>query len=150
MYTAALIGWDPAIPPSIWTRYTRALLVSKDRRHLLVTLWYNDKYVAFIFFVLKCCSIFTSLGWIIFCFKVFSKLDCRKIISGAWHWLESSMSGPMITRVLWFYRCQILILDTLFFWAILGAFVFRVCYDISVTKIQTIQNIQKIWANLTF
>ncbi len=31
----------PAIPPSprIWTRYTRALLVTKDRRHLLVTPW---------------------------------------------------------------------------------------------------------------
>jgi hypothetical protein len=27
----------PAIPPRIWTRYTRALLVIKDRRHLLVT-----------------------------------------------------------------------------------------------------------------
>ncbi len=38
MCTAALIGWGPAIPPSprIWTRYTRALLVSKDRRHILV------------------------------------------------------------------------------------------------------------------
>jgi hypothetical protein len=43
MCIAALIGWDPAIRPSplprIWTRNSRALLVSKDRRHLLVTPW---------------------------------------------------------------------------------------------------------------
>jgi hypothetical protein len=34
-----LSGWDPATPPCppIWTRITRALLVSKDRRHLFVT-----------------------------------------------------------------------------------------------------------------
>jgi hypothetical protein len=37
--TAVLIVWDPATPPSprIWTRITRALLVSQDRRHLFVT-----------------------------------------------------------------------------------------------------------------
>ncbi len=38
IYTAVLIGWDetPQLPPSprIWTRITRALLVSKDGRHL--------------------------------------------------------------------------------------------------------------------
>ncbi len=41
MCTAVLIGWDPATPPSPrnWTSITRALLVSKDRRHLLVTPW---------------------------------------------------------------------------------------------------------------
>ncbi len=33
--TAVLIGWDHATPPS----YTRALLVSQDRRHLFVTPW---------------------------------------------------------------------------------------------------------------
>ncbi len=34
-----LLRWDLATPPSprIWTRITRALLVSKDRRHLFVT-----------------------------------------------------------------------------------------------------------------
>ncbi len=40
MCTAVPIGWDPATPPpspSIWTRITRAILVSKDRRHLFVT-----------------------------------------------------------------------------------------------------------------
>jgi hypothetical protein len=39
MCTAVLIGWGPATPPlpSIWTHITRALLVSKDRRHLFVT-----------------------------------------------------------------------------------------------------------------
>ncbi len=40
--TAVQIGWDPAtatspIPPH-WDSYTRAFLVSKDRRHLFVTL----------------------------------------------------------------------------------------------------------------
>jgi hypothetical protein len=40
MCTAVLIGRDPATPPYhlIWARITRALLVSKDRRHLFVTL----------------------------------------------------------------------------------------------------------------
>ncbi len=39
MCTAVLIGWDPATPslPPHWDSYTRALLVSKDRRHLFVT-----------------------------------------------------------------------------------------------------------------
>ncbi len=34
----------PQLPPSprIWTRNTRALLVSKDRRHLFVTPWCSD------------------------------------------------------------------------------------------------------------
>jgi hypothetical protein len=43
MCTAVLIGWGPATPPPprIWTRITRALLVSKDRRHLFVTPWWN-------------------------------------------------------------------------------------------------------------
>jgi hypothetical protein len=42
--TAALIGWDPATPPPSslpphMGSYTRALLVSQDRRHLFVTPW---------------------------------------------------------------------------------------------------------------
>ncbi len=41
MCTAVLTGWDPQTPPRIWTRITRALLVSTDRRHLFVTPWYN-------------------------------------------------------------------------------------------------------------
>jgi hypothetical protein len=45
MCTAVLIGWDHPTPPlsRIWNRITRALLVSKDRRHLFVTpcLWYS-------------------------------------------------------------------------------------------------------------
>jgi hypothetical protein len=39
--TAVLIGWDPEpppIPPHLGS-YTRALLVSQDRRHLFVTPW---------------------------------------------------------------------------------------------------------------
>ncbi len=45
--TAVLIGWDPAIsptpslPPHL-DSYTRTLLVSKDRRHLVVTPWLWD------------------------------------------------------------------------------------------------------------
>ncbi len=38
--TAVLIDWDPATPPPLSTHlgsYKRALLVSKDRRHLFVT-----------------------------------------------------------------------------------------------------------------
>ncbi len=38
--TALLIGWDPATPPPLPPHlgsYTRALLVSQDRRHLFVT-----------------------------------------------------------------------------------------------------------------
>ncbi len=44
MYTAVLIGWDPTTPPlpRIWTRITRALFVSQDRRHLFVTPWFQD------------------------------------------------------------------------------------------------------------
>ncbi len=44
MCTAVLIGRDPAttpIPPHL-DSYTRALLVSKDRRHLFVTLCYSS------------------------------------------------------------------------------------------------------------
>ncbi len=41
--TAALIGWDPATPPPplapLLGSYTRALLISQDRRHLFVTPW---------------------------------------------------------------------------------------------------------------
>ncbi len=39
MFTAVLIGWDPATPPSprTWTGITMALLASKVRRHLCVT-----------------------------------------------------------------------------------------------------------------
>ncbi len=41
--TAVLIGWDPAIPPlpPHLGSYTRALLVSQDRRHLFVTPCFN-------------------------------------------------------------------------------------------------------------
>ncbi len=41
MCTAVFIGWDPATPPILphWDSYKRALLVSKDRRHIFVTLW---------------------------------------------------------------------------------------------------------------
>jgi hypothetical protein len=47
MCTAVLTGWDPAtfpLPPH-WDSNTRALLVSKDRRHLFVTpahIYYAD------------------------------------------------------------------------------------------------------------
>jgi hypothetical protein len=44
--TGVLFGFDPPTPPpphtpipTHWDLYTRALLVSKDRRHLLVTPW---------------------------------------------------------------------------------------------------------------
>ncbi len=39
LYTPVLIGWDPATPrlPPHLGSYTRALLVSQDRRHLFVT-----------------------------------------------------------------------------------------------------------------
>ncbi len=39
--TAVLIGWDPTTPPlpPHMSSYTRALLVSQDRRHLSVTPW---------------------------------------------------------------------------------------------------------------
>ncbi len=38
--TAVLIGWDPATPPFVRIyAHTRALLVSQDRRHLIVTPW---------------------------------------------------------------------------------------------------------------
>ncbi len=39
LYIAVLVGWNPATPPSPrhWGSYTRALLVSQDRRHLFVT-----------------------------------------------------------------------------------------------------------------
>jgi hypothetical protein len=39
--TAVLIGWDPATPPlrPLLGSYTRALLVSQDKRHLFVTTW---------------------------------------------------------------------------------------------------------------
>jgi hypothetical protein len=45
MCTAVLIGWDPATPPfpPHCDSYTRALLVSKDRRHLSVTAWGRPK-----------------------------------------------------------------------------------------------------------
>jgi len=45
MCTAVLIGWDPATPPfpPHCDSYTRALLVSKDRRHLFVTPWGRPK-----------------------------------------------------------------------------------------------------------
>jgi hypothetical protein len=40
--TAVLIGWNPASPPPPHLgSYTRALLVSQDRRHLFVTPWGN-------------------------------------------------------------------------------------------------------------
>ncbi len=42
MCTAVLIGWDPAtpsLPPHLDSYYEGVLLVSKDRRHLLVTPW---------------------------------------------------------------------------------------------------------------
>ncbi len=41
MWPAVLIGRDPAAPPIplYWDTYTRALLVSKERRHLYVTPW---------------------------------------------------------------------------------------------------------------
>ncbi len=42
--TAVLIGWDPATfpppPPRIWAHIRGVLLVSLDRRHLFVTLYY--------------------------------------------------------------------------------------------------------------
>jgi hypothetical protein len=46
--TAGLIGWDPATPllPTHLGSFTRALLVSQDRRHLFVTPWsrlFTDK-----------------------------------------------------------------------------------------------------------
>ncbi len=48
MCTAVLIGWDsatpPPPPPPNWDSYTRALLVSKDRRHLFVTPWVGAKH----------------------------------------------------------------------------------------------------------
>jgi hypothetical protein len=42
MCTAVLVGLDPAIPPPplippLWDSYSRALLVSQDRRHLFLT-----------------------------------------------------------------------------------------------------------------
>ncbi len=40
MWTAVLIGWDPATPPPsprVWVHIRVALLVSEDRRQLLVT-----------------------------------------------------------------------------------------------------------------
>jgi hypothetical protein len=37
VYTAGLIGWDPATSPPHLGSYTSALLVSQDRRHLFVT-----------------------------------------------------------------------------------------------------------------
>ncbi len=41
LYSLAEAPCGPQLPPSpcIWTRNTRALLVSKDRRHLFVTPW---------------------------------------------------------------------------------------------------------------
>ncbi len=45
--TAVLIGWDPAIPPPLdphWGSYTRALVVSQDRRHLFVIPWLTYYY----------------------------------------------------------------------------------------------------------
>ncbi len=48
MCTAVLIGWDPAAsPPPSHPHlgfYTRALLVSKDRRHLFITPWLPYMY----------------------------------------------------------------------------------------------------------
>ncbi len=43
MCTAVLIGWHPATPlsPRNGDSYTRALLVSKDIRHLFVTPWWG-------------------------------------------------------------------------------------------------------------
>jgi len=41
--TAVLIGWDPATLPPHLGSCTRALLVCKDRRRLLVTPWYSVK-----------------------------------------------------------------------------------------------------------
>ncbi len=38
MFTAVPIDWDPATPPHSGS-YTRALLVSQDRRHLLLSPW---------------------------------------------------------------------------------------------------------------
>jgi hypothetical protein len=48
MCTAVLIGRDPATsPPTLafaWTRIRGALLVSLDRRHLLVTPWIDVSF----------------------------------------------------------------------------------------------------------
>ncbi len=44
MWTAVLIGWYPPTPPPHLESYTRALLVSKDRRHLFVTPWWGLSY----------------------------------------------------------------------------------------------------------
>ncbi len=41
MCTAVLIGWDLATPLRIWAHVRGALLVSQDRRHLLVTPWFQ-------------------------------------------------------------------------------------------------------------
>ncbi len=44
--TAVLMGWDPATPlppPPQLGSYTRALLVSQDRRHLIVSSWGQTK-----------------------------------------------------------------------------------------------------------
>ncbi len=42
LWTAVLIGWGPATPPlpAHLDLYTRALLVSQDRRNLFVTPWF--------------------------------------------------------------------------------------------------------------
>ncbi len=60
MCTAVLIGWDPQLPhpPALGlVQYTRALLVSKDRRHLFVTPWLNDMKLHFL---LACDSAYFS------------------------------------------------------------------------------------------
>ncbi len=46
LFTAVLIGWDPATPPlpPHLGSYTRALLASQDRRHLFVTPCLNRFY----------------------------------------------------------------------------------------------------------
>ncbi len=101
MCTAVLIGWDPAtpsLPPHLdsWTHTTRALLVSKDRRHVFVAPWYygskrqlyrsgvsdSDSFLAFTK---------TTVLWIIFSFRlyqIFNQLSAQ---------LDQILSEPILS-----------------------------------------------------
>jgi hypothetical protein len=91
MCTAGLIGWDSATPHR--DSYTRALLVSKDRRHLLVTPW-------------QYCTVVYTIR--IQIFNICSCAECLASIYPAFSSWSSPLTGQFFSQMdifLFLYYC---------------------------------------------
>jgi hypothetical protein len=117
MCTAELIGWEQATPPSprIWTRITRELFISTDRRHLFVTPWLfriRDYERSLLFLVLQTPS------------KSFMHSSLPRVMCGV-VWEQKSMSWIFVSsyggkvflhifKLEWFKRKQIWVDEDVF------------------------------------